>query len=292
MTVIIGIVGRNLRLYFRDRLGVFFSLLGALILFLLYMLFLRSLQTTSLAASFPGVSSVTVNAFVDTWMFAGIVGITTITTGLGAFNTFVDDAASGRFRDFLVSPIRRSQIILGYLLSSFLVALIMTLVVFVLSILYLLIADGLLLSAGQIAIVVGEIALSCLGFAALSAFIISFVHSQGAFSALATIVGTVLGFIGGAYIPVGLFPEGVRSVINALPFGQTITLIRQQLASDTLPALTAGAPGSEDFLRAYYGMTATVGDWQVPMGYVLGLLVAMAVVFTSLAALRIRGRLR
>lgn len=292
MTVIASLVGRNLRLYFRDRLGVFFSLLGALILFLLCMLFLRSLQTTSLAASFPGVSSATVNAFVDTWMFAGIVGITTITTGLGAFNTFVDDAVTGRFRDFLVSPIRRSQIILGYLLSSFLVALIMTLVVFALSALYLLIADGLLLTFAQVAIIVGEIALSCLGFAALAAFVISFVHSQGAFSALATIVGTVLGFIGGAYIPIGLFPESVRSVINALPFGQMITLIRQQLASDTLAALTAGAPGAEDSLRAYYGMTATVGDWQVPMGYVLGLLVAMAVVFTSLAALRIRGRLR
>lgn len=292
MSVVLGLVGRNLRLYFRDRLGVFFSLLGALILFVLYMLFLRNLQTNGLAQGFPQASSATVNAFVDTWMFAGIVGITTITTGLGAFSVFVDDAVTGRFRDFLVSPIRRSQLILGYLLSSFVIALVMTLIVFALSLLYLVIADGMVLGVAQLAIVLGEIALSCLGFAALSAFIVSFVHTQGAFAALSTIVGSVLGFVGGAYIPIGLFPAGVGNVINALPFGQAITLIRQQLAQDTLPALTAGMPGAEDSLRSYYGMTAAVGDWQVPNAYVLGLLAAMAVVFTSLAALRIRGRLR
>ncbi len=76
MTVILAITGRNLRLYFRDRLGVFFSLLGALVLFLLYMLFLRSLQTSSLESSFPDASPATISAFVDTWMFAGIISIT------------------------------------------------------------------------------------------------------------------------------------------------------------------------------------------------------------------------
>ena len=40
----IDIVRRNLRLFFRDRLNVFFSLLGAIILFVLYTLFLGNLQ--------------------------------------------------------------------------------------------------------------------------------------------------------------------------------------------------------------------------------------------------------
>ena len=44
------IVGRNLRLFFRDRMNVFFSLLGAIVLFLLYVLFLANVQTQALAA--------------------------------------------------------------------------------------------------------------------------------------------------------------------------------------------------------------------------------------------------
>ncbi|MFC5500750.1 ABC transporter permease [Lysinimonas soli] len=292
MRVIADIVGRNLRIYFRDRLGVFFSLLGALVLFLLYMLFLRTLQTGDLANSFPAASSASVSAFVDTWMFAGIISITTITTGLGAFSSFVDDAVTARFRDFLVSPIRRSQLSLGYLISSFVIAMTMSIIVLVLSLAYLFFVDGLLLGVATIAIVVGEIALSCLAFAALSAFGISFVRTQGAFAALSTIVGTVLGFIAGAYVPVGAFPEGVRNVINALPFGQLATLIRQQLSEGTLAKLTAGQPQATERLSAVYGITASVGDWQVPTAYVLAVLAAMAVVFTALAAARIRSRLR
>ena len=63
---------------------MFFSLLGAVILFGLYTLFLGNLQTTDLADALPGATTAGVPAYVDSWMFAGIVLITTVTTGLGA----------------------------------------------------------------------------------------------------------------------------------------------------------------------------------------------------------------
>jgi multidrug/hemolysin transport system permease protein len=292
MSVVLALLRRNLRIYFRDRLGVFFSLLGALVLFVLYMLFLRSLQTSSLESSFPNATTGTISAFVDTWMFAGIIGITTITTGLGAFTIFVDDAATARFRDFVVSPIRRSQLVLGYLLSSVVVALIMSMLIFALSLLYMFFVDGLVLTVARIATVVGIVILSCTAFAALSAFAVSFVRTPGAFAALSTIVGTTLGFLAGAYVPIGLFPEGVRNLINAMPFGQTATLIRQQLSEQTVETLTHGQPEAATHLNQLFGITAAVGDWQVPTGYVVGVLLAMAVLFTTLATLRIRRRLR
>lgn len=292
MNVVLDIMGRNLRLYFRDRLGVFFSLLAAIILFLLYTLFLGNLQTTGLEQAFPDAPDGSVKTFVDSWAFAGIVAITAVTTGLGAFSAFVEDGVTGRFRDFLVSPIRRSQLILGYLLSSFVIALTMTLFVLIASIAYLFFVDGLVLSVGQIVLTVAYLALSCAAYAALSAFVISFVRTQGAFSALSTIVGTVLGFLCGAYIPVGSLPEGVANVINALPFGQSSMLIRQQFTESSLGAMVESVPQAENGLREAYGITTAIGDWDVTVGYVVVVLAAMAVVFTSLAALRIRARIR
>lgn len=109
MGIVLAIMGRNLRLFFRDRLNVFFSLLGALVVFLLYTLFLSNLQTTSIVSSFPQADEADVRAFVNSWMFGGIIAMTSITTSLGALNVFVEDVATGRFRDFLVSPIRRGQ---------------------------------------------------------------------------------------------------------------------------------------------------------------------------------------
>jgi multidrug/hemolysin transport system permease protein len=291
MGIVLDIMGRNLRLFFRDRLNVFFSLLGALIVFLLYTLFLANLQTTSIASAFPQADESDVKGFVDSWMFGGIVAMTSITTSLGALGVFVEDVASGRFRDFLVSPIRRGQLVLGYLLSTFVVALIMTVIVFAVSLGYLALVDGVTIGVLPIVTTLGWIALACLAFAAIWAFVASFIRTTGAFSALATIVGTVIGFLAGAFIAVGLFPEAVRNVVNALPFAQTAMLMRRELTGDTLSTLVGGQPEAIEALSEYYGITAFVGDWEVTVPVVAAILVACAVVFTTLAAWRIRARL-
>lgn len=292
MSVVAAIVVRNLRLFFRDRLNVFFSLLGAIILFALYTLFLGNLQTEGLAASFPDAQPRQVKAFVDSWMFAGIVLITTITTGLGALAVLVDDAQSGRFRDFLVSPIRRGQIVLGYLIAAVSVALLMSLIVLALSVLYLGAVDGMWLAPEALLRVTGIVVICCAAFTALSALIVSGVRTAGAFSALATIVGTVLGFVAGAYIPVGSLPDSVGNVINALPFGQAGMLLRRDVTADSLAAMTGGIPEAEDVLRQVYGIDAYVGDWLVPAGVAVAILMGLTVVCTALAALRIRARIR
>lgn len=291
MGVVLNITARNLRLFFRDRLRVFFSLLGALIVFMLYTLFLANLQTNSITSAFPQADAADVRGFVDSWMFGGIVAMTAITTSLGALGVFVEDAESGRFRDFLVSPIRRGQLVLGYLLSTVVVALIMTVLVLIMSLVYLLVVDGVAIGALEIATTLGWIALASVAFAALWAFVTSFIRTTGAFSALATIVGTVIGFLAGAFIAVGLFPEAVRNVVNALPFAQTAMLMRRELAADTLSDLVGGQPDAIEELSAFYGITAFVGETEVTVPIVVALLVACAVVFTVLAAWRIRARI-
>ncbi|MCC9173738.1 ABC transporter permease [Arthrobacter sp. zg-Y179] len=291
MNVVLDITERNLRLYFRDRLNLFFSLLGALVLFLLYTLFLGNQQTESLAEMFPQAAEEDIKGFVDAWMFAGIVGITAITTGLAAVNVIVDDTATGRFRDFLVSPISRGQLVLGYLLSTVAIALIMTTVVLAVSLGYLAAVDGVVLTAGQLARTYGYLVLSCIAFGSLSAFIVTFVRTPGSFAALSTLVGTILGFAAGSYIPVGAFPEGVKNFVSALPFMQASMVVRQEMTAGPMDAVT-DQPEAVAQVQDIFGITASVGDWEVPTGYVVFVLGAMMVVFVLLAALRIRSRIR
>ncbi|SFI38536.1 MULTISPECIES: ABC transporter permease [Microbacterium] len=292
MNVVTAIVGRNLRLFFRDRLNVFFSLLGAVILFGLYTLFLGNLQTTDLAESLPGASTGEVQAFVDSWMFAGIVLITTVTTGLGGLSVLVDDDQSGRFRDFLVAPLRRGQLVLGYLLSAVLVAVLLSVLVLAISILYLGVVRGSWMSVPAVLRSLAIVVLACVSFTALSALIVSFVRTNGAFSGLATIVGTILGFVAAAYIPIGVFPAGVASVVAALPFAQAGMLLRREFADDTLAQMTAGVPEASEPLRAVYGLDLTIGDWAVPSWFVVAVLVVVAVVCTALSARLMRRRIR
>ena len=286
-----GIVGRNLRLFFRDRLNVFFSLLSGLILFLLYTLFLARLQVDALAAQFPQATEGQVLGFIDSWMFSGIVLLTSVTAGMGAMSLLVEDGQTGRFKDFLVSPIRRGQLVLGYLISAMVIALVMSGVVLVLSVLYLGLFDDVWLGIDRILTIMLITALCCFAFTALTAFVVSFVRTSGAFSAFATVVGTIIGFIAGAYIPIGSLPPTVGDVINVLPFAQGAMLLRRQFSTDALATLT-DVPQAADAVREFYGMDAYVGSALVTPWVAVGVLLAFGIGFTALAAGRIRSRIR
>ena len=225
-------------------------------------------------------------------MFGGIVALSTMSTTLGALSVFVEDASTGRFRDFLVAPIRRSQLVLGYLLAAFVIGIVMTVIVLAVALAYLWLVSGVVLSPGHVAAAVGWMALSTAGFAALWAFVVSYLRTTGAFSAVATIVGTVSGFVAGAYIAVGLFPDTVRDVVSALPFAQSAMLLRQAFTEDQLSKVVGGNEQAIDQLSAFYGITLSVGDWTVPVWFAAGMLAVVAIVFTALAALRIRSRIR
>ena len=292
MSIIVGLVSRNLRLFFRDRLNVFFSLLSGLILFLLYTLFLARLQVDGLAATLPGATNDQIEAFIDSWMLSGIVLLTTVTSGVGALSCLVEDRASGRFADFLVAPIRRTHLVLGYLLSSIAVSIIMSSVILVITVVYLGIVRGVWLPAGAIAASVGAMVLCCAAFTAVAAFTASFLRTTGAYSAFATVLGTVLGFVAGAYIPVGSLPEGVASTINALPFAQGAMLLRRPFTEETLATVTAGNAQASADLREFYGIDLFVGSAQVPVWLAIGVLALVAIGFAALSAGRIRSLLR
>ncbi|AZS43383.1 hypothetical protein BWL13_00938 [Microbacterium oleivorans] len=292
MRVVGAIVRRNLTLFFRDRMNVFFSLLSGLILFVLYTLFLSRLQVDGLGQTLPRASREEIEAFVDSWMLSGIVLLTTVTSGMGAVSVFVDDRATGRFADFLVAPIRRSQLVLGYLLSSVTVSIIMSGVIFFLTVLQLGLARGTWLSPVQILAAIGATVLCCVAFTALGAFGASFLKTTGAYSAFSTVVGTVLGFIAGSYIPVGSLPEGVASTINAFPFAQGAMLLRLPFTEDTLAALAGGDSEAVTDLREFYGVDLFVGSTAVPVWVAVSVLAAVAVVFSAISAARIRSLLR
>lgn len=287
----LSLTARNLRLYFRDRWAIFFSLMGALVLLVLYMLFLGTMTAEGLEAGLPGASHQTIRAFIDAWMFSGIVLISTVTTGLAALTALVDDRASGRFKDFLVAPVSRSALTVSYLVAAVVVAMIITGLLVLLGFLYLGVRDATWLPWANLARIFGITVLCCFSFGALSAYAATFMVSSGAFSAFNATVGTLIGFVAAAYIPIGVLPQGVAGVINVLPFSQAGMLLRQQFTGPILQELTADAPQAKAAIEAEFGITLEIGTWSIPSWFVLVYLATAGIVFTVLAARRIRTNL-
>jgi multidrug/hemolysin transport system permease protein len=90
----------------------------------------------------------------------------------------------------------------------------------------------------------GLIVLLSTAFAAFSSFVLTFIGTASAYTALSTIVGTLLGFLAGAYLPLGLLSRTIGDVINSMPFSPAAMLLREPLAGDALDRLVAHVPES------------------------------------------------
>ena len=79
----IGLTKRNILIYFKDVLAIIFSLLTSMIVFVLYLLFLKDTFVDALTATMKGleniVSSGDIDMFVNGMLLSGILGSTLIT---------------------------------------------------------------------------------------------------------------------------------------------------------------------------------------------------------------------
>ena len=231
--MIVSLVKRNLKLYFRDRTSVFFSMLGVVIIIGLYALFLGELMFGHASEQFAG-TPINVRFMMDSWIMAGVVIVATVTTTLGAYGATVADNSSKVIYDFRVSPIPRSTIVLSYIISAFCVGLIMSLVSFVFGQFYIVLSGGQIISLGKFIQALGIIMLSVLMNASISFLIITFVKSNNAFGAVSTVFGSIIGFLMGVYIPVGNLPEGLQSFIKVMPLSHPAVLMRQVMMSEAV----------------------------------------------------------
>ena len=291
--MIAALTKRHMRVFFRDKGAVFFSLLSPLIIFLLFFLFLGASQLTSLKESLPHVDEDKLSLFLNSWVYAGIVMTTTITTGLAALGVFVADRESGRFTDFAVSPVPRWKVVMSYLLATASIAAIITTIVYLAAQIYL-ITQGAPVPTFEVLIqTVGRYLLIAFSFAALSSLVITFIKSNAAFTSLSVIVGTGIGFMAGIYVPLGIMSASVANVLNALPFAQAAVLLREPFVTVPLERVGEGQPAQVvEQLAETYGLQAIIDGHVLSSSTIAVLLAAIGIVALTLATVQISRKLK
>lgn len=289
MGVILSLARRNAKMYLRDKSSVFFSLLSVLIIIGLYALFLAEIQVDSLRNMVGDIEGI--RFLVDSWIMSGILIVNTITVTLGVLGNMIDDIARKRLNGFLVTPIKRRSIVWGYLLASWFVGIAISLLALVLSEIYIVISGGSLLSVLSLLKAVGLIVLNVISSSSMLFFMMTFVRTLGGFGALSTILGTMIGFLTGIYMPVGILPQGVQTVIRCVPFSHSAALMRQVFTQEPLSQVFAGAP--QEAVKEYmltFGIKMTIAGHEVKPLLVVAILAGTGLIFFALSALRMRLR--
>ncbi|MDU1469387.1 MAG: ABC transporter permease [Streptococcus mitis] len=245
----LALLKRNFILYFRNRSGVFFSLLGALISFLLYIIFLQK-NLTDAWTQLPDNTKL-----LNNWLMGGTLAVTGITTSFTALTQMVQDRENQVDQDLFLTDLGSWGLQVSYLISSIIISFVMQ--VFMFAVMSLYFKESPVIShLSEITLIM---LLSSLLSSVVNILLIYRFKSVDSLGKLATIVGTASGFLVGTYIPIGVLPDFAQIIMKCTPATYIASLYRQILMKDRLETAFTG---NSSLLQEFQEKMGIQINWQ------------------------------
>ena len=222
------LIKRNVKMFFKDK-GLFFtSLITPLILLVLYITFLGNVYRDSFVAAFPEgvtVSDKLLDATVAGQLISSLLSVCCVTVAFCSNMLMVQDKVTGARKDFLIAPVKRTTMAVGYYVAALGTTLFISFVTTVAGLLYIG-KVGWYLSGKDVACLFLDVFLLVMFGVALSSIINYFLSTQGQISAIGSMISSMYGFICGAYMPISQFSTGLQKVLMFLPGTYATSLFR------------------------------------------------------------------
>ena len=266
----LALIKRNFLLYFRNRSGVILSLFGAIIPFVLYIVFLKN--------NYKDHSS----QLMDLWLIGGVLAVTGLTTTLAAFSRQVEDRERKVTDDLFITDLGPWGLQLSYLVSSVIIGFLMQVIMFAFMLSYFTLADNISFEWGILPYLVLLMLLNSLLATLINALIVQCFKSVDSLGKLATVVGATSGFLVGTYIPIGTLPNMAQNLMKLTPSNYMASLFRQVLMKESLTDTFTNSSQSQAAFEKTMGIRI---EWQELLTrtetfYIVGIvLVAIALIW-------------
>ena len=230
------LVKRNCKIYFKDKVMFFTSLITPLALLVLYSTFLGNIYKSEVLAVVDAINKAVpesltlsdkiLNSFVGGQLLSSILAVSAINVAASCNMLMVQDKATGAEKDLMISPVSPALLMISYyvatLISTFAVCYTATAVGFV----YLAIVGWYMSFADVILLLVDVFILVMLG-TAVTSLINFFLKTMGQVSAINSTISSGYGFICGAYMPISNFGEWLGNAIGFFPGAYGTSLLRR-----------------------------------------------------------------
>ncbi|MCR4677455.1 MAG: ABC transporter permease [Lachnospiraceae bacterium] len=270
-----GIIKRNMSVYFKDIHAVIFSLLTSIIVFVLYLLFIKGTFVNGLTEASKGlegfITSGDIEMFSNGFLLTGIMGSALITISYSCASIFVKDRETRVEDDVLTTPIRRAQIAASYYASSSICSFIMTSIIFTVGLLMIKANGDIYMTAGDVACAYGLVFLGSVSATAFFMVVVTFFKSVSASSAFYGILSAASGFVIGAYIPISEFSVGVKTFCNIFPASHVTVMFRNVMLNGILNRMNEKIGGLDngafvDAVKESFTFQATLGEKAFSLG--------------------------
>ena len=242
--VLFELIKRNLKLYFKDK-GLFFSsLITPIILLVLYATFLAKVYKDSFMSNIPDgiiIDEKIINGVVSGQLISSLLAVSCVTVAFCSNMIMITDKADERIYDLVITPTKKSKLSLSYFFSSTIATLIITLTTLAVGMIYMA-TQGFYMSGLDVFKTIIDVILLTLFGTSISCCLNHFCKTNGAASAIGTLVSSIYGFICGAYMPLSQFGKGLQNILSFLPGTYGTSLIKNHMLDGALKELgNAGA---------------------------------------------------
>ncbi len=240
MAAFTELVKRNIRIYLRDKGAVFFSLLSMLIVILLMVLFLGDMNISAITDMLsilpdrdPEQDKINAELFVLQWTLAGVISINAVSVTLSVLTAMIRDKNNGTLHSIYTSPVSRISIAMSYICAALVSSIIICTLTLVISEIYCVALGAEPFTIIQHLQLMGMICVNSFTYACIMYFLAAIVRSEGAWSGLGTIIGTLVGFLGGIYLPIGSIAESIANVLKCTPILYGTVMFRKIMTKKT-----------------------------------------------------------
>lgn len=269
MSKYISLTRRNCMVFLRDRSAVFFSLLSMLIVLMLMGVFLGNMNVesiTGMLAQYGGERDAALDKenathLVQYWTLAGLMVVNALTVTLSVIGIMVTDANENKLESFYGAPVHRNIIALSYISAAVMIGMLFCMLTLGIALGYISATGGQMLSAGVLVQIFGYTLMNVIIFAIIMYMLALFVKSSSAWGGIATVIGTLVGFVGAIYLPMGNLPSGVANVLKYIPVLHGTSLMRKVCCEEAIQTTFADMPkeliaGYKEFM----GITVKMGE--------------------------------
>jgi multidrug/hemolysin transport system permease protein len=219
-----------MKLFFRDKVNVFFSFLSVLILIALYFLFIAKNFVLSLDEV-----PLTVKGkyfFAYTHLISGVLVLNGISFATGTFSVIASDFANKKVDAFLLTPTRPVFIILSYYTAGLITVLLLNSIMYIASLIIVSAATGVAFGLGTLLLGFGAVCISAVVSASIMLLLVIIFNSSTAVGVLTGVLGTFIGFACGIYMPFSVLGDGVKTFASFLPFTHFTVWLKSILFAD------------------------------------------------------------
>ena len=288
MRGILGLIKRNLLLFFKDWQSILFSLLTSIIVLVLYLLFLKGTFVAAINKEmepYPGLASVVtekdIDMFANLLLLTGILGSAMISVPFSCITTLVRDRANKVDYDILATPLKRGQIIFAYFVSAVLSSTLLTGIILAIGLVGVGLQGDTHLNGIQFVKAFAVVALGSISASAIFMIIVLFFKTVSACEAFFGILSAASGFVIGAYIPISQFSNEIQTLCNLFPASQITIMLRNILLNGLLENINRSLAGTDQgmfvlSLKEYFSFQAKLFNGYLDMnkmlGYILGVI--------------------